>query len=365
LPNGGLDRLTDRERRMLRLLAGGHSVKSAAAAQGISENAASELLRSGRRKLGTGSSREAARLLAEAEAGPQKIRDEKSVIPVSPVDGRSGLGINKGIVAMIVTVAAVAGIVLVTTSGRDETGRSGMSEPSDVGAISAEGATGQTLPTGAPRVIGTMPAQGAVIAPGPFQLAVTFDRPMAPGSYAFAHDAAESPFPQCNGQPRLSPDQRTYTLDCVARAGERYVVYLNREPHIGFLDANTKTPAQPARLAFAVSADAAAPAPKVTRTVPAEGAVIGPGRFTLEVTFDRPMLPQAYSFVRSDEGLYPECPSPPRLSADGRTYSLECIARQPGTYVMYFNRPPYGNFREAETQISAESARLEFTVRGE
>ena len=32
---------------------------------------------------------------------------------------------------------------------------------------------------------------------------------------------------------------------------------------------------------------------------------------------------------------------------------------------MYFNRPPYGNFREAETQISAESARLEFTVRGE
>ena len=158
-----------------------------------------------------------------------------------------------------------------------------------------------------------MPAQGAVIAPGPFQLAVTFDRPMAPGSYAFAHDAAEGPFPQCNGQPRLSPDQRTYTLDCVARAGERYVVYLNREPHIGFLGADTKTPAQPARLAFAVSADAAAPAPKVTRTVPAEGAVIGPGRFTLEVTFDRPMLPQAYSFVRSDEGLYPECPpsSPP------------------------------------------------------
>jgi hypothetical protein len=105
-------------------------------------------------------------------------------------------------------------------------------------------------------------------------------------------------------------------------------------------------------------------APRVVRTVPADGAEIAVGSFTVEVTFDKPMLPQAYSFVRSDEGLYPECPSPPRLSADGRTYSLECVARQPGKYVMYFNRPPYMNFREAETQTSAEPARLAFTVRG-
>jgi hypothetical protein len=218
-------------------------------------------------------------------------------------------------------------------------------------------------PTGAPKVVGTMPAQGAVITPGPFRLSVTFDRPMAPGSYAFAHDAAHGPFPQCTGQPQLSADGRTYALDCVASAGERYVIYLNRQPHIGFLDAATKTPAQEARLEFAVSGDRAA-APKVVRTVPANGAEIGAGSFTVEVTFDRPMLPQAYSFVRADEGLYPDCPSPPRLSADGRTYSLECTAHRPGKYVMYFNRPPYMNFREAETQVSAEPARVEFIVRG-
>lgn len=364
MPNGGLDRLTDRERRVLRLLAGGHSVKSAAAEEGISENAAGELLRSARRKLETGSSREAARLLAAHERGPQKMRDEKSVIPVFPADGQSGAGFNTGIAAMIVTILAATAAVLLTTRGDGPSPPQADAPPA--GESAAKGAMdGQTQPVGAPRVIGTEPAQGALIAPGPFRLAVTFDRPMAPGSYAFAHDAAEGPFPQCSGPPRLSPDGRTYTLDCVASAGERYVIDLNRRPHIGFLDAATKTPAEPARLAFAVRADTVAAAPRVVRTVPAEGAQIGLGPFTLAVTFDRSMLPQAYSFVRSDEGLYPECPSPPRLSADGRTYSLACIAQQPGKYVMYFNRPPYVNFREAQTQVSAEPARLEFTVRSE
>ena len=122
-----------------------------------------------------------------------------------------------------------------------------------------------------------------------------------------------------------------------------------------------------ARLEFttrAAASEAVASAPRVVRTVPADGAEIAPGSFTVEITFDRPMLPQAYSLVRTDEGLYPECPSPPRLSADGRTYSVECVARRPGKYVMYFNRPPYMNFRDARTQVSGEPARLEFTVGG-
>ena len=88
MPSGGLDRLTDRERRILRLLASGHTVKSAASEEGVTENAANELLRSARRKLGTGSSREAARLLAQHEGTPRKTRDEKSVIPVSRADER-------------------------------------------------------------------------------------------------------------------------------------------------------------------------------------------------------------------------------------------------------------------------------------
>jgi hypothetical protein len=92
--------------------------------------------------------------------------------------------------------------------------------------------------------------------------------------------------------------------------------------------------------------------------------VIAPGPFTVAITYDRPMLAGAMSVVRSDEGAFPECPSRPQLSADGRTWTLECVASAPGRYVMYFNRPPYMNFRDASTRQPAESKRLEFTVQG-
>jgi DNA-binding CsgD family transcriptional regulator len=253
LAGGGLDRLTERERRILHLLASGHSIKSAAGEEAITENAANELLRSARRKLGVGSSREAARLLAEHDCHLQKNRHEKLVIPTSRSDERSRSGFNWGNAAMI--IAALVGTTVVL----------------------------------------------------------------------FAVQADRLPHLWATKEPK-----GVQTVTKGVDAGQQ------------------ATPAS---------------APKVVRTVPAQGARIGPGRLTIEVTFDRPMLPQAYSFVRSDEGLYPDCPSSPRLSADGRTYSLDCIARQPGKYVMYFNRPPYMNFREAKTQTSAEPARLEFIVR--
>ena len=90
--------------------------------------------------------------------------------------------------------------------------------------------------------------------------------------------------------------------------------------------------------------------------------MIEPGPFRMSVTFDRPMAPQSYSFVRSDEGAYPDCTGTPRLSADRLTYSIECNAQAPGKYVMYFNRPPYLAFRDGESGVAAEPRRLEFTV---
>ena len=57
-----LSRLSDGERRVLALLADGHTAKSAAAATGLSVNAVNERLREARRKAGIGSSRELARL---------------------------------------------------------------------------------------------------------------------------------------------------------------------------------------------------------------------------------------------------------------------------------------------------------------
>jgi DNA-binding CsgD family transcriptional regulator len=76
--------LTEREKDVLRLLAEGHDAKSVATTLGISVHTVNERLRAARRKLGVGSSRAAARLLASAEAtnhlqtdpqflGPKKI----------------------------------------------------------------------------------------------------------------------------------------------------------------------------------------------------------------------------------------------------------------------------------------------------
>jgi hypothetical protein len=60
----------------------------------------------------------------------------------------------------------------------------------------------------------------------------------------------------------------------------------------------------------------------------------------------------------------PECDYQASQSADRRTFTVRCIAAAGKHYEVWLNRPPYMNFREAETQTSAEPARLAFTVRG-
>jgi DNA-binding CsgD family transcriptional regulator len=72
----GLETLTEREKDVLRLLASGFEVKTAAEHLNISANTANERLREARRKLHASSSRHAARLLAQHEAmDPKKSGD--------------------------------------------------------------------------------------------------------------------------------------------------------------------------------------------------------------------------------------------------------------------------------------------------
>ena len=230
MSNGGIEQLTGREKRVLRLLAGGHSVKTAAAEEANTENAASELLRSARRKLGTGSSREAARLFAARDGDPPKNRDEKSVLPRSPANAPSVPRFDKGTIAMIITALTAATALILALQG---------------------GNSGNRAPAGAAKVVRTTPANGATLAPGPFTVSVTFDRPMAPQSYSFVR-SDEGLYPDCVGQPRLSTDRRTYSLECTASRPGTYVMHFNRPPYIGFVDAATKTPAREARLEFTV-----------------------------------------------------------------------------------------------------------------
>lgn len=82
----GIEVLSESEKAVLRRLAHGHDVKSAAGELGISVHAVNERLRTARRKLAVSSSREAARLLAAAELQA----------PNSPVDKKIGVAVPGG-----------------------------------------------------------------------------------------------------------------------------------------------------------------------------------------------------------------------------------------------------------------------------
>lgn len=72
-----LQSLTEKEKETLRLLLQGYDAKSMARHLGLSVHTINERLRDARRKLGTSSSREAARLLRETEAPTPKLPVDK------------------------------------------------------------------------------------------------------------------------------------------------------------------------------------------------------------------------------------------------------------------------------------------------
>lgn len=71
--------LTEKEKETLRLLLQGYDAKSMAQHLGLSVHTINERLRDARRKMETSSSREAARLLREAEAPDPKLLGDKSL----------------------------------------------------------------------------------------------------------------------------------------------------------------------------------------------------------------------------------------------------------------------------------------------
>ena len=74
----GFQALTEKEKQTLRLIVRGHDAKSTARSLGLSVHTINERLRDARRKLAVSSSREAARLLFEAEDGRQGPHPELS-----------------------------------------------------------------------------------------------------------------------------------------------------------------------------------------------------------------------------------------------------------------------------------------------
>lgn len=98
----GFRALTEKEKQTLRLIVRGHDAKSSARRLGLSVHTINERLRDARRKLAVSSSREAARILLEAEGGgvasphphlfgDERIGEDAAPPPVdqrtAPVDG--------------------------------------------------------------------------------------------------------------------------------------------------------------------------------------------------------------------------------------------------------------------------------------
>lgn len=109
-------------------------------------------------------------------------------------------------------------------------------------------------------------------------------------------------------------------------------------------------------------AEVAKTPPRVVSTSPADGSTMAPGPFNLTVRFDRPMQDRSYSFVQVSADTFPDCSPKAQLSADGRAYTMKCTAPAGRSYEVWFNRPPYMNFRSRDGQ-SAQPHRIRFRTK--
>jgi DNA-binding CsgD family transcriptional regulator len=119
-----LSRLNETERRVLRLLAEGHTAKTIATELGTTPTAVNERLREARRKTGVGSSRELARLLKAQENRHEQTGVGKARAPATfPAHGDAELWRpHTGVIAMIAffLIAAAGAAALMSQQPTNE-----------------------------------------------------------------------------------------------------------------------------------------------------------------------------------------------------------------------------------------------------
>lgn len=108
----GVETLSDKEKETLRLLLAGHDAKSMARHLGLSVHTVNERLRYARRKLSASSSREAARLLREAETTPESLGDKTLGDARAGADGQQGRQPAAGSVAKPRRIWLIGGLVM-------------------------------------------------------------------------------------------------------------------------------------------------------------------------------------------------------------------------------------------------------------
>ena len=68
-------------------------------------------------------------------------------------------------------------------------------------------------------------------------------------SFSFASGPENAP-PQCDGKVRASDNGRTFSMECVAAPGQKYVIWANHGSFMNFRSAETGMPAMPYRITF-------------------------------------------------------------------------------------------------------------------
>lgn len=119
-----IGKLTEREREVLRLLARGYDIKTAAIELSISTSAVSDRLRQARRKLAVSSSREAARVLRAHETSGKIYVHTISGIPnpsILPQPAGPNTFAKNGM-AMTMLIAAAAVISMIATDHSTSSG---------------------------------------------------------------------------------------------------------------------------------------------------------------------------------------------------------------------------------------------------
>lgn len=229
---GGIERLTERQKEILRLLSCGHDAKSAAAELGISVYTVNDHLTEARKHLSASSSRTAARLFADFEGALLKNEGPNRL----GVSAQSGLRATFTLSDARKRWALAGGLIVILFS------------VALIGFMFGKGGGSSEAAMNAPNVVLTSPADGSTISSGPFALTVRFDRPMLEGSYSFVQSSPKT-FPDCRPGAQMSPDRRSYTIHCTAVAGRDYEVWFNRPPYVNFKSTNGIS-ARPHRIRF-------------------------------------------------------------------------------------------------------------------
>ena len=138
-----VQKLTPRQKEILRLLLGGFDTKSIARELDISVHTVTEHLREARRHLGVSTSREAARILGHAEAGPPNNMGPTKIGVGAPA-ARSNSSVQSStnwrlvyLGALIMIFLATAAIAL-TLSGDETRSQDGEPAPESTSASTAE-----------------------------------------------------------------------------------------------------------------------------------------------------------------------------------------------------------------------------------